>query len=73
MTIGSASGPSMQDQLAQLGTSRLIGSGQAEIGSAIAKEIKDSEQIQGEMMAKLIQSSPPSPDLAVGRSLDRSA
>ena len=72
MDMSGLTGTSMQDQMARLATSQSSGSIQSQIAGAVAKQIKDSEQIQGEMMVKLINSGP-SPDQAVGRSFDRSA
>jgi len=72
MDISGLGGPTMQDQLAQMATSQKMGSAEATIQSAVAKQIKDSEQQQGELMVKLINSGP-SPDQAIGRTIDRSA
>ena len=72
MDISGVSGPSMQDQLAQMATSQKMGSIETQITMAVAKQIKDSEQQAGELMVKLINSGP-SFDQAVGRTIDQSA
>ena len=72
MDMSGLTAPSMTDQMARLATSQAGGSVQSQIAGAVAKQIKNSEQMQGEMMVKLINSGP-SPDQAVGRSFDRSA
>ena len=72
MDMSGVSSPSMTDQLARLGTSQASGNVQSQIATAVAKQIQDTEKLQGEMIVKLIQNGP-SPDPAVGRNLDRSA
>jgi hypothetical protein len=71
-SVGGVGGGSLSDGLAQLASNIQGGNLKSQIAGAVMKQIKDSQQIQGEMIIKLIQSSP-SPDPAVGRNFDRSA
>jgi hypothetical protein len=75
MGMGSVSGVGgggLMDGIAQLASSIQGGNVNSQIASAVAKQILDSEKIQGEMIVKLINSGP-SPDPAIGRNFDRSA
>ena len=69
MYISSAS---LDNGLAQLASQMRSSQTQSSINSAVTKQILDAEKIQMEMITKLIQSMP-SPDQAVGRSVDISA
>jgi hypothetical protein len=69
MNIGSAS---LTNGLAQLASSMTSENTQTALTTAVMKQIMNAEEIQMQMITKLLESSP-SPDPAVGQNINLSA
>ena len=70
MNVGNAS--SLTNGLAQLASSMKSQDLQNNVSMAVLKQVLDTQELQMEMILKLIESSP-SPDPAVGRNVNISA